>query len=244
MIKNKTILLASLLLLTLCNCFGMEFPKDRPFINDAQHAALLDTITTEMPNDEEVEALFNDVETLLHDQDLAQEIQEALPGDEKIDSGNGNQTIGESASITNFKKRSHTQIEDRLFACDQCNHSYAHKGSLARHMRTHTGEKPFKCYKCDYSCAYSDHLTTHMRTHTGEKKFKCSECNRSFAFNSTLQKHILTHSDKKTFSCDFCGKSFKRKDTLQEHLKTKQHSGNPVCHLEKTSEKYGIPYEI
>src|SRR6266699_3106183 len=75
------------------------------------------------------------------------------------------------------KRRSMTNIGPTCPICEN--------GSLARHIRTHTGEQPFKCTTCTKSFSQKGNLDRRMRTHTGEQPFKCTTCTKSFSQKAT-----------------------------------------------------------
>jgi len=83
--------------------------------------------------------------------------------------------------------------EDNLYRCRYCPKQVAHRWSLIRHERKHTGEKRFRCQYCqkpiDDKCA----LAIHERTHTGERPYKCQHCDATFARRSSTKRHELAH---------------------------------------------------
>mmetsp|Transcript_9843 Transcript_9843/g.14798 ORF Transcript_9843/g.14798 Transcript_9843/m.14798 type:complete len:237 (+) Transcript_9843:74-784(+) len=115
-----------------------------------------------------------------------------------------------SAKISNRKRH----------ACRVCNKTFTHKGSLATHMRIHTGFKPHQCKHCGKRFTQSGNLATHVRTHTKEKPFKCNQCEKAFSHKSNLNSHMQIHSGIRPFKCLQCGKGFSRKNRIVSHMKT------------------------
>ena len=258
MLHNRKLITTSFLLLALCNCFGMELPKDQPLINFAKHAALFDTIIQKapeiLPYDEKLEPLFHDIEYFLANNDLTPKRQAStLHNDEKADLGNGNNETAKGAggtpdskkrrfecptckkSVTNLTRHMLIHTGEKSYHCNQCIYSCADGGDLTRHMRIHTGEKPFTCKQCNYSCTQNSNLKKHMRTHTREKPFKCDQCHYSCARSDVLTVHRRIHTtDEKPHHCDQCNRSFKQSIHLTRHIQT--HTGekpyhHDQCHL-------------
>lgn len=51
----------------------------------------------------------------------------------------------------------------RLFQCPYCKQKMTSRGSLVRHIRSHTGERPYKCNYCAYAALQKSDLDRHTR---------------------------------------------------------------------------------
>lgn len=93
-----------------------------------------------------------------------------------------------------------------LHICSACQRSFARRGTLVNHERTHTGEKPFSCTfeGCSKTFAQQGDKTRHEHTKHTENTFRCGGSN----------------SEGLSWGC---GRNYPRKDGLLEHhSKTKK----------------------
>ncbi|XP_015241676.1 PREDICTED: histone-lysine N-methyltransferase PRDM9-like [Cyprinodon variegatus] len=115
------------------------------------------------------------------------------------------------------------------FVCKTCGRSYTERRSLARHMRSHSGETPYQCVLCEKYYCDRNTLNYHLRTHTGEKPFGCTMCSKSFIQRHTLVRHMRTHSENKPFACELCEKSYCDQNTLNYHMRSHRGERPFVC---------------
>ena len=109
------------------------------------------------------------------------------------------------------------------FDCLECGKKFTQKGSVNKHMLTHTGVKNFECLECGKKFTQKGDLNTHILTHTGVKNFECLKCGKTFTQKGNLNTHMLTHTGVKNFECLECSKKFTRKGHLNTHMLT--HTG-------------------
>ncbi|CAG0900613.1 unnamed protein product [Darwinula stevensoni] len=111
---------------------------------------------------------------------------------------------------------------------EECEKKFRLKASLERHKKVVHGEGPcHDCPVCGARCADKGTLARHMYTHTGLKPFKCDICQKQFTRKYHLDRHLVQTgcdgSPKPSHPCQVCGKMFTRKDNLREHLRA--HAG-------------------
>ncbi|XP_071450834.1 zinc finger protein 883 isoform X3 [Hetaerina americana] len=114
------------------------------------------------------------------------------------------------------------------FECDDCGKHFKLRASLDRHRRViHLQGETHACPECDARCPDKGSLARHMYTHTGLKPYSCVRCKKQFSRKYHLERHIVqTGCDgnpKPTYPCQVCGRMFSRKDNLREHLRA--HAG-------------------
>ncbi|XP_063231421.1 gastrula zinc finger protein XlCGF57.1-like [Bacillus rossius redtenbacheri] len=114
------------------------------------------------------------------------------------------------------------------FECVDCAKFFKLKSSLERHRRViHFEGDTYECPECGARCPDKGTLARHIYTHTGLKPYSCSRCNRQFSRKYHLERHVIqTGCDgnpKPSHPCQVCGRMFSRKDNLREHLRA--HAG-------------------
>ncbi|PNF34722.1 hypothetical protein B7P43_G05462 [Cryptotermes secundus] len=114
------------------------------------------------------------------------------------------------------------------FECVDCAKNFKLKSSLERHRRViHLEGDTYSCPECEARCPDKGTLARHMYTHTGLKPYSCTRCNKQFSRKYHLERHIIqTGCDgnpRPSHPCQVCGRMFSRKDNLREHLRA--HAG-------------------
>ena len=104
------------------------------------------------------------------------------------------------------------------FQCTRCDKQYDHRGSLLRHMQSHTGRFNFYCDKCKKGINDSRDYKLHMEKHAGIQ-YKCEYCPKSFTLSRTRDYHMSEHSGEWRMLCDVCNKGFNKKPNYHKHMK-------------------------
>lgn len=87
----------------------------------------------------------------------------------------------------------------KFFICKHpnCDKEFTKSWNLVYHARIHTKEKPFKCTECRESFAQKGNLKRHLKTHSEtalcqRKKFQCSICLKKYTTKFNLKVHRET----------------------------------------------------
>ena len=129
-----------------------------------------------------------------------------------------------SVSRGTLKRHMRTHTGEKLHSCTKCDQGFTRSDYLMEHMRSHTGERPYQCTKCNQAFTTSSNLTVHKRTHTGERPHPCTKCNQTFTQSSHLTAHMRTHTDKRPYQCTKCNQTFTESGSLTVHVR-RVHTG-------------------
>lgn len=151
------------------------------------------------------------------------------------------------------------------FQCADCAKLFKLKSSLERHRRViHNEGETFQCPECNARCPDKGTLARHMYTHTGLKPYSCPHCKKEFSRKYHLVRHNMQTgcdgSTRPVFPCQVCGRVFNRKDNLREHLRAhagqtkrkkkyncehcnKEFLGTTLLHIHKRTHTGEKPYQ-
>lgn len=86
------------------------------------------------------------------------------------------------------------------FPCRLCDAVFPNLRALKGHNKEHMERPPYICNvgNCTYSSNDKSTLARHMRTHTGEKPFECTICNFGFTTKANCERHVKNKHGKAT----------------------------------------------
>ena len=118
------------------------------------------------------------------------------------------------------------EVPKPIYKCPICNKICQCKGSLGRHIETHSDERNYECEICHKKFKLEHYVQIHMTNmhkKDEEKRFKCEICQKSFNFKAIFEQHIRKHTGDKPFKCSYCEESFFDKRTWIYH--ERRHTG-------------------
>lgn len=150
--------------------------------------------------------------------------------------------------MCSFSVGSNGAVGERPYKCPECGLEYMWRGSLKRHLCTHSGESRFKCRKdgqkfstilelrkhvqmyhpndwpfrcsvCGKIWQRACELKVHMSHHMSDRPYLCADCGKTFSDVSQLRSHAHMHGDDRPHFCQFCEKRFVHSGSLYEHVR-------------------------
>ncbi|XP_076035238.1 uncharacterized protein LOC143021529 [Oratosquilla oratoria] len=105
--------------------------------------------------------------------------------------------------------------------CEYCGKVFKKSQYCIRHQAVHT--KPFKCGICSAHFTDRGTLKRHLVTHTGAKDFTCELCGKQYTQKQTLREHVLKeHQDVQNgvypYECEHCKRAYSSPLNLKCHL--------------------------
>merc|ERR1719281_2102255 len=84
------------------------------------------------------------------------------------------------------------------FPCRLCDAVFPNLRALKGHNKEHMDRPPYICNvgTCAYSSNDKSTLARHMRTHTGEKPFECTICKFGFTTKANCERHVKNKHGK------------------------------------------------
>ncbi|XP_053570824.1 zinc finger protein 236 isoform X2 [Bombina bombina] len=147
-------------------------------------------------------------------------------------SSNSNELSYQVSDEASLEKTDHTDKDDQIHQCFECNHYFGSASILADHNKeVHGKERIHVCHLCNKAFKRASHLKEHMLTHQPgpsrssqmPKLCICVTCDKAFAKPSQLERHKRIHTGERPFQCTLCEKAFNQKSALQVHMK--KHTG-------------------
>lgn len=119
----------------------------------------------------------------------------------------------------------------RPFECEVCKKTFALRGNLLFHQRSHnkgsTAERLFKCdyHDCEKDFICKGHLISHQRSHTQEKRFICSvaTCQKKFVEKGNLLRHTKKQHP------EIAMQVIRKANSVKSHLLQPQHIQDKQC---------------